>query len=162
MFNFAKVEIRDEKTGMILSKNPYRLICHHDLRLVEWPVGSGNVWFEPDMSSGKEAQPAGRWINGAYDKKAKHVDYIPPKPLDAEEAQAKDQRIASLEREVEALRLERAKMTPAEKEAEKLFEEEDKRAAAQGAQLKQQAQSAVASVVQGKQEQSKQGKAKGA
>lgn len=102
-----KVTHRDEKTGLITRKNPYkmRVTATSDggkSRTFERPVGSGNLW-------NKKGEPAGRFVDGKWDKKAEHVAFIPPETEDQKLAKTvitKDARIAELERELASIKAE--------------------------------------------------------
>lgn len=113
---------RDKKSGRITHKTPYilRMIKGADgtgkRKLFERPVGSGNLFDGQN-------RPCGRWLKETnadgdltekYDPKAKHIDFIPPKTDDQKLAASvleKDSRIAELERELAAVKLEGEKKT---------------------------------------------------
>lgn len=79
-FDFHKVVVRDEKSGRVLSKNPYRAHIVKGVRYFEHPVGSGNIYFE-------NKQPAGRIEFTAKGEPlvkegAAHIAWEPPKTQD--------------------------------------------------------------------------------
>ena len=98
---------RDPHTGLITHKNPYamRVVASADggkTRIFERPKGSGNLFDKKNVA-------CGRWVNGKWDKEAKHEAWNPP--------QTKDQMIAqenaALKAEVAALKAEQLKKTAA-------------------------------------------------
>lgn len=68
----TRVHIRDARGNMV-HKQPYKLHIIGGKKYYERPVGSGNLWYENNES-------AGRMLAGnIIDKKADHIDWIPPK-----------------------------------------------------------------------------------
>lgn len=107
-----RTHLRDEKSGVVVRKNPYRLYYREGIQYFERPVGSGNLWF-------KSGEPAGRMIDNKI-QEVEHVAYNPPPTADEKLAMdliVKDGKIAQLERELEAIRKEK-RAAPAPKKAE--------------------------------------------
>lgn len=116
-----KVTHRDDRSGQVTHKNPYRLRVvggkgGNRMKLWERPVGSGNLW-------NLQGKPVGRWIEEEkeggevvmkYDPKAEHVSYEMPMTADQKLAQQAN----SVAAENETLRAELAAMkAEAEKKA---------------------------------------------
>jgi hypothetical protein len=105
-----RVTHRDERTGLIVERNPYKLhvIGNADgtkMKLWERPVGSGNLWNFKN-------EPIGRLVKGAWEKDAKHIEFTPPQTQDqklAHDLIAKDAKIAEMEKELAAIRAEQEK-----------------------------------------------------
>lgn len=125
-FNLV-VTHRDEKTGLVTRRDPYtlRVVASPDggkTRYWERPAGSGNLF-------NKNNEPIGRWVidektkRGKFVASEKHVEFTPPPTEDQILRQQMTQdkaRIAELEKELTALRIEKEKKTaPAQAEAKK-------------------------------------------
>ena len=109
-----QVTHRDEKTGLVMSSNPYTLRVLQDkdggkMRLWERPIGSGNLWD-------KKGNPIGRWLvdestkRGKFIKGEPHTAFTPPPTEDQKLARSlteKDSRIAALEKELQSMKLEK-------------------------------------------------------
>lgn len=107
---------RDPKTGVIVRRDPYILRVTAAAeggksRLYERPAGSGNLWD-------RKGEPIGRWVidektkRGKFVAGAPHIEFIPPKTADQKLAQSvseKDVKIAELEKELAAIRVEKDK-----------------------------------------------------
>lgn len=101
-FSLRVVTHRDKKTGKIVKTNPYRVFVDNGVEYIEWPVGSGNLWFRGDDINGIKPSHAGRYENGKVLKGAAHKPY--ERPLTEDEKLARE--LATQKQELEALRAE--------------------------------------------------------
>ena len=106
-----QVTHRDEKTGVVVRKNPYVL------RVVQAPDGGKSRYWERPVGSGnlfdKKGNPIGRWEKdpksgkGRFIASAEHVEFTPPETDDQKLARSvveRDVRIAELEKELANIR----------------------------------------------------------
>ena len=78
MFNPKQVDIRDPHTKQIVERRAYTLMVHKGVRFYEYPQGSGNLWYEPDIEAGKLPVAAGRIVKGEITEGAPHVEWKAP------------------------------------------------------------------------------------
>lgn len=106
---------RDERTGLVIRRDPYTLrVVQSDsggkTRLWERPANSGNLWDKKGNAIGrweKDEKGRGRFLAGAA-----HKAFTAPMTEDQKLAQsviAKDEKIATLEREIAQVKAEAAK-----------------------------------------------------
>lgn len=103
-FNPKIIHHRNPRTGMIEKVVPIRVIMDNGVKFIEWPKGSGNLWWENRTFAGA-LNEKGRPVRGA-----KHMPYTPPLTQDERIAQANmvlEKENKRLALEVEQLRRER-------------------------------------------------------
>lgn len=111
-----RVTYRDEKSGVVVDKDPYILRVADRARYWERPVGSGNLFD-------KKGNPVGRWdVNKPEGKRflkgEPHVAFEKPLTQDqklARELVEKSARIETLEKELSLIKGEAAPKAPAKK-----------------------------------------------
>lgn len=110
-----KTETRDPKTGLVVSRNPYRLRVIGDgsgnrQKLMERPVGSGNIYNMEGKPVGRweetvvEGKPVGKFVEGAA-----HKVFVAPLTDDQKLAKSvvdANNKIAALEKELANIRAE--------------------------------------------------------
>jgi hypothetical protein len=98
-FDYGATHIFDPKTKRLAAKNPYRRIVIKGQVIVEWPVGSGNVWYEDKTHAGRV-----EFVKGVreFKKGAKHEAFVPA--LTADEQLARN--VANTEAENQRLKAE--------------------------------------------------------
>lgn len=102
-FNPHVVHYRDAKTRRVVSKKPFKVVSHQGVRFYEYPVGSGNLWWE-------NRKPAGRLgDDGVPVRGAKHVAWEAPITQDetiaAQNATLKQENLR-IQKELEAIKRE--------------------------------------------------------
>lgn len=112
---------RDDKTGLIIEKNPYKLIViaaadGGKMRLWERPAGSGNIWNKHGEQAGRYVRElkAGKWTS-KYDPEAKHVEFKVPETSDqilAKSLVAKDAQIEALKKELASIKQDAGEKQP--------------------------------------------------
>lgn len=111
-----KVTFRDEKSGVVVDKDPYTLHVVDRARYWERPVGSGNLFD-------KKGQPVGRWDASKPEGKRflkgePHIAFERPLTQDqklARDLVEKDARIEALQKELSLIKGEAAPKAPAKK-----------------------------------------------
>lgn len=104
-FDPKKIHYVNPKTRMVERVNPIRVIIDNGVRFIEWPKGSGNLWWENRTFAGA-LNEKGKPIRGA-----KHQPYSPPLTQDeriAQHNQVLERENKRLALEVEQMRRERA------------------------------------------------------
>jgi hypothetical protein len=96
-----RTEIRNPKTGQVITKQPYRLYARKGGHYFERPKNSGNLWFR-----GGEA--AGRIVDNVIDTSLDHVEWVAPLSHDQkinEVLSSKESKIQELEHQLRDLEL---------------------------------------------------------
>ena len=114
-FDFKNTHIFDPKSKRIIGKNPYRRMVIEGTAVVEWPVGSGNAWYEDKKFAGRIVidKDSGK---RSFDKGAKHVEWVPPLSADeqlARKVATTEQENKRLQAELAAIKKEQAAATKA-------------------------------------------------
>jgi hypothetical protein len=97
-----------DRRGRLVSVDPYRMFIREGARLLERPLGSGNLWHESGAPAGRveiELMPDGT-ERKTFQPKAEHKAFVPPQQSEASDTQANEQ-LSALEQELAAIRAER-------------------------------------------------------
>lgn len=80
-FNPLKVQTIDPKTKRVVEKKPFTVYCVKGSRYYEYPVGSGNLWYEDRSFCGRKGE---RSAKGEFDIQVgeAHVKWEPPATAD--------------------------------------------------------------------------------
>lgn len=99
-FDFKKIHEFDPRTRELVRLNPIRVIKDNGVTFVEWPKGSGNLWWEDKTFAGAMDEK-GKPVRGK-----KHSKWEPPLTMDQKVAMQN----MVLEKENKRLALEVAQM----------------------------------------------------